>query len=216
MNRSLQQPMLPWVDQPPSADEPVRFQRVAFADVAPLILEHHYSGRLPGNPVFSFAWLQRRTVVAAATWCAPTNRFFGPGALELTRLVRHPSCALPLTSFLSACVKVIRADKRRFLFLLSYADSSARHHGGVYQAFNGIHVAIGEPTMGWRHRTTGQLVSKRSMDQSPLKHRAEFERVEMSGRKYLYVWPIHCSKLALLKRFGWKPLPYPKPDRVKS
>lgn len=204
-------PQLGFVWPAPLADEPLRFQRIAMKHVQALLVDGHYLHSLPGDPVFTFAWFLGMNPVACATFSSPANRYFGPGSLELTRLVRSDACQAPLTSFLAQCVRVIRADERRFKLLVSYADSSAGHHGGIYQAFNGIHVAASSGHGQWKHRETGKIVSERSMSQSALARTTEYERVR-TGMKYLYAWPLHEGRKALLQRFGWEALPYPKPS----
>ena len=198
---------LPWA----ATTGPLRFQRVTVKEVQALLMEHHYLQRLPGSPVFTFAWYRGQVPVACATFTAPSNRYFGAGALELTRLVRVPDCAEPLTMFLSQCVKAIREDPRRFKLLVSYSDSSHGHHGGVYQAFNGIHIMVSPGSVAWKHKATGAIVSQRSMSQSDKKREEDYERVP-TGLKYLYAWPIHEKRKAMMQRFGWQQLPYPKPS----
>lgn len=200
---------LPW-----AADSgPLRFQRTTVQNVQGLLMEHHYLHRLPGSPVFTFAWYRGQVPVACATFTAPSNRYFGAGALELTRLVRSPECTEPLTMFLAQCVKAIRQDPRRFRILVSYSDSTHGHHGGIYQAFNGIHVMVSPGSVVWRHKVTGTVVSQRSMSQSKKDRERDFVRVP-TGLKYLYAWPIHDKRGVMLSRFGWKSLPYPKPNEA--
>lgn len=199
---------IPWTD-----DGPLRFQRVAVVDVQHLIMDHHYAKRLPGSPIFTFAWLRGMTPVACATFTAPSNRYFGAGAVELSRLVRLPECSEPLTMFLAQCMKAIRQDPRKFRCMVSYSDSTHGHHGGIYQAFNGLHVGVSPGSAMYRHKVTGALVSQRSMSQSDPSRAASYERVR-TGMKYLYAWPIHEKKKAMLARYGWTELPYPKPGRT--
>lgn len=179
-----------------------------------LLLEHHYLRRRTAEPMFVFTWRDDDSggLLACGVFCAPANRHFGKGSVELSRLVRTPECTAPLTKFLALCMRALKADPRKIKFLLSYADTGAGHHGGIYQAFNGIYVRKSKPSHTlWKHRETGEIVSKRSMDQRSPERREGFEKVAGSA-KHLYVWPLHEKRKNLLARFGWESLPYPKPD----
>lgn len=178
------------------------------ADAMPLILAHHYTRRRTADPMHVFLWTVDGETVATAVFTAPVNRFFGRGAVELARLVRVPGCAWPMSSFVSACLRWLKrhTDLR---FCLSYADDTVGHKGYVYQASNFTHVAVSKGNTMWKCKTTGAMVSGRSMDQSAKSRKDGYERVR-SGRKYLYVYPLNEPLNELLERFSWTPLPYPK------
>ena len=188
----------------------MRLTRGKLADAMPFLLEHHYLRRRTADPMFVFQWVDDAGVTqAVAVFCAPSNRYFGKGSVELSRLVRLPSYDGPLTQFLSRCLSELRKDPRRLKFLLSYADSTVGHRGVVYQALSGIHVSVSKGHTLWKNDVTGEVVSNRSMDQRRPENREGFVRVK-TGLKYLYVWPLHEKREKLLTRFSWKPLPYPK------
>lgn len=108
-----------------------------------LIREYHYSQR-PVNSIYTFTWHRPRTSVffdgelvgkaeAASVFSTPPTRW-SETVLELLRLVRTEEDDLPpLTSFLSECVSYIKRDGK-FDLLISFADSTQDHHGGIYQA----------------------------------------------------------------------------------
>lgn len=189
------------------------FSRGKLADAMPLLLNHHYLARRTADPMFVFLWTREGQAQpdACAVFCAPCNKYFGGGCTELSRLVRTASVAEPMTKFLAMCFRELRVDDRKFKYVLSYADSTAGHHGGVYQAFNGIHVAVSKGHSLWRDPKTGSMVSNRSKDQRAKENRAGLVKVK-TGAKYLYVWPLHEKEQSLLKRFKWTRLPYPKPS----
>jgi hypothetical protein len=187
------------------------FRSGSLADAMPLIMAHHYSQRRTADPMFVFLW---ETVggeaKAAAVFTSPINRFFGKGSIELSRLVRTPDMRAPLSQFLALCMRWLRKHSP-LLFCLSYAEESAGHHGGIYQAANFIHV--GEATGSTMYRNSdGKVVSGRSLDQCSPAYKASFSPFR-TGRKFLYVLPLNESRESLLARFGWSALPFPKPSQ---
>lgn len=181
--------------------------RGKLADAMPLILAHHYTARRTADPMHVFLWKRGGETRAAAVFCSPANRFFGKGAIELSRLVRVPDETAPMSQFLALCIRQLKQDER-LAFLLSYADTTAGHHGGVYQASNFIYVAESKGNTQYRHNETGRIVSGRSFDQHAASNKDGWTRLR-TGRKHLYIYPLREKRKALLARFGWTALPYP-------
>jgi hypothetical protein len=107
-------------------------------EVWPLIRQFHYSRRMPGN--IQHIYVVRKPggffgdtgePVAAAVFSIPGTRW-SEDVLELTRLVRHPDYNHPLTALLGYCAKRLRVARHNLL--VSFADWTQRHHGGIYQA----------------------------------------------------------------------------------
>lgn len=196
-----------------SGEDGLRLVRGKLADVMPIIVAHHYTKRRTADPMHVFMWVDsEESIKAAAVFTSPVNRFFGKGAIELSRLVRVPDLTVPLTKFIALCLRWLKKHTR-LLFCLSYADQSASHHGGIYQAANFTHVAVSQAKGMWRNDESGALVSERSFDQRSPASRVGFSRVK-GGRKYLYVFPLRQSIPKILERFEWKALPYPKPGML--
>jgi hypothetical protein len=179
------------------------------ADAMPLIMAHHYTRRRTADPMHVFLLREHGETVAAAVFTAPVNRYFGKGAVELARLVRTPECTTPMTSLLSHCARWLKQNTE-LLFMIAYADQTVGHHGGVYQAASFDYVAESKGSTQWRHAETGRIVSGRSFDQSGDAYKQGFERMR-TGKKYLYVRPLKLNRKKIMDRFGWQPLPYPKP-----
>lgn len=104
----------------------------ALEDVRGLVIGHHYSKRMPSGVMYTFGVRRSGVLCAAIIFSMPATRWHEP-VLELSRLVRDDSCSMPLTKLISHAVKGIRRDGRYDL-LISFADHTHQHHGGVYQA----------------------------------------------------------------------------------
>lgn len=187
-------------------------------EVRPLLRAHHYLGAKTADPMHCFAWREAGGMfgdtgepVAGIVYASPINRYFGAGAVELTRLVRNDELQEPLSKFVAWSLRWLKVNTD-LRYVLSYADGAAGHHGGIYQALSFDFVAISEGNTRWRNPATGEIVSGRSFDQRRPEYRVGWDRIK-SGQKFLYVRPLAEKRKRLLDRFGWTPLPYPKPDK---
>lgn len=176
-------------------------------EAMPLILKHHYTARRTADPMFVFMWRYGNEPVAAAVFAAPANRYFNPGAVELARLVRVPDLTVQLSRFVAKCLRWLRRNTE-LRYCLSYADTTVGHAGVIYQALNFTHVARSSGNVQYRHDQTGKVVSGRSFDQQ--RERSGWTRLR-TGEKLLYVYPLNETRASLLARYGWTPLPHPKP-----
>lgn len=186
------------------------------SELAGLLDEHHYLGARCADPVACYAWRAPGGLLgdtgepqAGIVYASPINRFFGPGALELTRLVRAESLNAYLSQFVAWSFRHLKRT-RRCKYVLSYADSGADHHGGIYQASNMIYVGESPGHGFWCNPQTGERCSSRAFDQRRPEYRAGWQK-KQSAAKYLYVQPITATWKELESEFGWKRLSYPKP-----
>lgn len=114
--------------------------RIGEVDAASvLVRKHHYSERWPANVQVVGTWHadgglfgDRGEALAACAFSIPPTRW-SVELWELCRLVRHPNVKLSLTGLIAATCDFIRSRKLMDL-LVSYADATQKHHGGVYQA----------------------------------------------------------------------------------
>lgn len=98
-----------------------------------LVLQHHYSQRLPVTVTYRSGLVDDSgRLVAAVMFSVPPTRWSKP-VRELSRLVRVPGVKPPLTMLISKACKELQRRKLADL-VVSFADATQRHHGGVYQA----------------------------------------------------------------------------------
>jgi hypothetical protein len=150
---------------------------------------------------------------ACAVFASPVNKYFGRGAVELIRLVRSEAPQGPLSQFVARAVRWLRRETK-LQFLISYADSGQGHHGGIYQALSFDFVRVSDGHANWRG-PDGTLCSSRAFDQRSPENRVGWVR-ESGSPKFLYVKALNESRKSLMGRFGWEPLPYPKPDLLTA
>ncbi|KKN98867.1 hypothetical protein LCGC14_0141080 [marine sediment metagenome] len=102
-------------------------------DIKHIIRYEHYLGTIPGSKLILVA-RQKSVIVGIATFGKGTNRNIPDNTWELTRLcipfyvVRPFAC-----EFLDRCYGYIRENYPQIKELVSFADSSVGHNGGIYR-----------------------------------------------------------------------------------
>lgn len=185
-------------------------------EVWPLVVAHHYSARRTADPMHCFAWRLPGGLLgdtgmpcAAIIYTAPINRVF-TDATELSRLVRVPEFDQQLSEFVAWSLRWLKRNTD-LRYCLSYADPSAGHHGGIYQALNFLYLGLSAGNRRYRNPATGEVVSGRSFDQRRPAYREGWVS-EKTAKKHLYVYPLSDSRRQLSARFPDRLQPYPKPN----
>lgn len=199
--------------------------RVGHMDAAAaLICEHHYSGRMAGNVQYVCTWHESGGLfgdygepIAACTFSIPGTRWSVP-VLELSRLVRLPNYHVSLTAFISLACKMLKASNEHLI--VSFADATQQHHGGIYQAaswnfstfreprqdgllVNGVFVPGRSCNSRWGTSSPTKLSDKLGADQTVSPH--------MDLGKYLYWKAVSRKGKKDAATLGLECCPYPKP-----
>lgn len=201
----------------------LHFRTGQMDEAVALVKMFHYSHRAPANiqlvgtfhaPGGLFG--DFGPAVAAVFFSIPPTRW-SEDVLELSRLVRHDDCRVPLTRLISMACRYLRADG--IDLLVSFADASAGHHGGIYQACSWAYdgqrsrrmdglMINGQFIPG---RTCNSIYGTRSPDK--LRHAKPGWKIEphYDIGKHLYWRALSRSGEAKAARLGLKRMPYPKP-----
>jgi transposase len=115
--------------------QPIEYyiQASATKEIRQIIRYEHYLGTLPGSKLILVA-KRGNIIIGIATFGIGTNKYIEKNTWELTRLcipfyvVRPFSC-----DFLNQCCQYIRDNYTQIKKLISFADSSVGHNGGVYR-----------------------------------------------------------------------------------
>lgn len=192
-------------------------------EIWPLIRAHHYSRRLPGNIQYCYAarkpgglFGDTGDIEAGAIFSIPPTRWAEP-VLELSRLVRVPLLEFPLSLLLSfSCDRLRRHGGP---LVVSFADFTQGHHGGIYQAAGWNYAGKRERRMdgvmidGVFH--PGRSCNSRWNTRSPDKLRrimpARTIEPHYDEGKYLYWRALSVAAKTRAKRLGLSINPYPKP-----
>lgn len=192
------------------------------ADADALVIDFHYSARPPASVQQVVTWHEDGGLfggdgpaVAACYFSIPPTRW-SEEVFELSRLVRRPDCEKPLTGLISeACTLV----KKKIDLVVSFADKTQNHHGGIYQAASWNYAGARERACdgvmiaGVFHpgRSCNSVWGTRSPEKLALILKQPVEPHYDEG-KHCYWRALKPSGKMKAKRLGLAALPYPKPD----
>ena len=196
------------------------------ADAKDLVERFHYSGRVPSNVQLVVTMHEDGGLfgdygptVAALFYSIPPTRWSEP-VWELSRLVRDdvPRTLTPLISF-----SVKAARRRGSDLLVSFADKTQGHHGGIYQAaswnYDGARDRCVDGCIVDGVFVPGRSCNSRWGTRSPTK------LTELLGRnvsphydegKHLYWKALNKSGKRKSERLQLESNDYPKPNVRKS
>lgn len=188
-----------------------------------LVMRYHYSQRTPGGTMLVVCLHEdgglfgdTGEAIAACFFGTPPTRWSEP-VIELTRLVRKPDMKPPLVSLISFGIRILK--KRRVGLVVSFADSTQGHHGGVYQAASWEYagkrdracdglIVNGQFTPG---RTCNANWGTRSPERLCGMHPEWDIKPHYDEGKHCYFKTPTKAGKAAVARLGLSSLPYPKP-----
>lgn len=184
-----------------------------------LVENFHYSGYVPSNIQYVFTEYEDRSAIATCMFSIPSTRW-KEQVLELCRLVRKDDININLTSLISRSIKEIKKENR-FNLLVSFADSTHNHFGGIYQAASWNFHQLRKP----QHDgfiIDGRFVCRRTCNHrygtssrrlvEVLSKEGKSISIHFDSGKYLYWKSINNSGKNKAKRLGLQSLDYPKPN----
>jgi hypothetical protein len=197
------------------------------ADAKRLVKTFHYSHRWPAAVALVGTFHEpggllgdSGPAVAACVFGQPAARW-GEPVLELTRLVRVEGERVALSGLVSKTAKWV-GRKGLGDLLVSFADATVGHHGGIYQACS------------WRYagqrasRMDGLEIDGRFVPGRNANHTYGTQSVEKLAAlgvdavphydigKHLYWLPLNKSGRRKADRLLLESLPYPKPDAIEA
>jgi hypothetical protein len=191
-----------------------------------LVMSFHYSRRFPANIQFIGSWHNngglfgdQGNAVGTAIFSIPPTRW-KEEVLELSRLVRDDNVEVNLSGLISKCCKEIKKS-RRFDLVVSFADFTQGHHGGIYQSCSWNFAGKRGKRMDgliinnkfFPGRTCNSVWGTRSPNRIKDVLRTHTIEPHFDEGKYLYWKAINRNGLKKAELLGLKSLPYPKPTR---
>jgi len=193
-----------------------------------LITTYHYSRRMPGCIILTATvhlggglFGDCGEPIAAITFSNPTAKW-SEQILELSRLVRINDTDYLLTQLISfACKEIHR--RREYDLLISFADKTHGHHGGIYQAASWFYAGMRKGAMDGLiindkflpGRTCNARFNTRSPERLKKLHSQWNIKPHYDEGKYLYWKPLNRSGIRKAKRLGLTLNKYPKPDAAE-
>lgn len=191
-------------------------------EAADLVMRFHYSRRIPSNVQFvgtlhepGGLFGDYGKAVAAVFFSIPPTRWSEP-VLELSRLVQDGSQP-PLSQLIGNACKALR--KQGADLLVSFADRTHGHHGGVYQSaswqYDGCRDRMMDGLMIDGAFWPGRSCNSRFGTRSPTKVSAIIGREVLphyDEGKHLYWKALGSKGNAKAATLGLKAETYPKPN----
>jgi hypothetical protein len=190
-------------------------------EAAKYAVEHwHYSRAIPiGKQVRIGVWESSvfiGVLLFAPGACAELGSPYGLGKYEVCELVRialqeHKT---PVSKLLGIALKMLKKSNPGIRLIVSFADPSEGHHGGIYQATNWIYNGDSGTSMQywfrekWTHPKTfrSEWAGLQWVDLSKLPTRK-------APGKHRYLYPLDNAMRAQIKPLA---KPYPKRERGET
>ena len=172
----------------------------------------HYAGRKP--PISkAFGWKIDGELVAVCTFGKPASPTLCTGicgekhsasVYELNRLCRIDELNEPLSQFVGACLRRLRAEN---WIIVSYSDTGMHHNGYIYQACNFLY------TGRTKERTDKYTENGKHSRHYKNSEQGKFRQVRTAKNRYVFF----ATRLKTLKRewqecLNYPILPYPKEE----
>jgi hypothetical protein len=179
----------------------------------------HYSGTVPVGKLAKVGAWERGEFVGVVLFAWGMNKNLGsPYGLNISECCELVRVALrkhvvPVSRILAFALRFLKAQSPGVRCVVSFADPTAGHHGGIYQAGNWIYA--GQSAGNYEWRLHGKRLNKRAYTGvnfgSPrLDVPAGAVRVPLPG-KHRYLMPLDEAMRAQIA-----PLAKPYPKRAKE
>lgn len=187
----------------------------------------HYSQAMPMPPLVPYGVWEGGRYVGAVVFGRGANKDlgtrYGLDSIEVAELVRvalrnHDA---PVSQIVARAVSLLKATNPGLRLLVSFADPTHQHHGGIYQAMNWIYTGTTTAMRAWQapdgRRLHNRMVSKTGYGvqfgkATTMAKTADMQRISIPG-KYRYLLPLDK---AMRRRVAHRSLPYPPKLAVEA
>jgi hypothetical protein len=173
----------------------------------------HYARRIPSIS-YAFGLYDEKILIGICTFGSPPSNALCVGicgkenkgkVIELNRLCLNDHKVKNLTSyFLSKCLKMFPKNK----IIVSYADTSQKHHGYIYQATNWIYTGLSKKRTERYDKNNPNKHSKTVTESMNYKDLSVRDRPQK--HRYVYITGTKKQKKILLNSLKYKIEDYPK------
>lgn len=190
----------------------------------------HYSHKIPAGKLFSVGVWEDKHFLGVVIFSHGANPQIGKPynltqnqCVELTRVALRNHKGVFVSEILSKALTYLKQNQPNLVLVVSYADPSQGHKGGIYQATNWVYVGRGQTIP--KYVRNGKTLHSKSISEFVARHKAlalkfdgdnyEFvkkywdkniTRTKTPG-KHKYLMPLNKKARRKLKPIS---LPYPK------
>lgn len=181
----------------------------------------HYSRSLPVGKLVKYGVWESGKFVGVVLFAWGANKDLGtPYGLTLTECCELVRIALtkhqtPVSRIVSICLRLLKKHSPGLRLVVSFADPTEQHHGGIYQAGNWVYTGTSKPT--FEYRLNGRRLNKRAytgtvFGASRLKLPSGAVKVSVLG-KHRYLYALDNTLRPLIESLR---LPHPINQRARS
>ncbi len=175
----------------------------------------HYSRTLPVGKLVKIGAWENDVFIGVVLFAWSANKSLGsPYGLQMTEccelvrvaLTRHQT---PVSRIMTVALRFLKKQCPGIKLVVSFADPTEGHHGGIYQAGNWIYT--GKTASSFEYRLNGKRLNKRAYTGGNFgREKSEIpagaERVTVEG-KHRYLMPLNKSLHVIISKLSQ---PYPK------
>lgn len=181
----------------------------------------HYSKRMPMPPLVMVGAWEDGAFIGCVVFARGANMNIGApygldqtNCAELVRVALHRHSA-PVTRIVSIAARFLRRNSPGLRLIVSYADPSEGHHGGIYQGGNWIYVGRSSEATEflhegrWKHQrevTAVSFASTGSPGSGKAQNLSALEKRRKPG-KHKYLMPLDDEMRSRVEPLA---KPYPK------
>ena len=178
----------------------------------------HYSKCIPKSKLVKIgAWEDGKFIGVVIFGYGATAALGAPYGLTMQECVELTRVALtshvnPVSKILALAIKYLKNHCPGIKLIVSFADKTQGHHGGIYQATNWIYAGQTSSAMFYRD-PSGKLWHPRRASKTPNKQKqlvtSEWKE-ELQQGKYRYLMPLNYeikARISVLSK------PYPKREK---
>jgi hypothetical protein len=179
----------------------------------------HYSGCIPKSKLVKVgAWENGKFIGVVIFGYGATQGLGKPYGLKMNECCELVRIALrkhfaPVSKIMSLAIKFLKKENNGIKLIVSFADQTQGHHGGIYQATNWVYTGQTAKALFYRD-PSGKLWHPRRASKTP---NAQKKLVtsqwtdELQEGKHRYLMPLDKKMKARIM-----PLSKPYPKRVKE
>lgn len=183
---------------------------ISAKEATEFLLPRHYSGRKP-QISRAFGLFVDGKLQAVCTFGKPASpslcvgicgEEYAPSVYELNRLCRLDECTIPMSHFVSVCLKKLKPLN---WIIVSYADRGMNHNGYIYQSTNFLYTGF------TKERTDKYTEGNKHSRHYSNEKQGEFRKVRTSKHRYVYFATSHKpTKKLWQSALKYPVLKYPK------
>jgi len=206
-------------------------KKIKRVDALPFLRAHHYLGGVATSAMIYAHFNSVNQIDALIAFNAPCSEnvrasILGPeykqNIIELSRLAIAPDCALNASQFVSCAIDILIKERKErnmseIYCILSFADMTQGHHGGVYQAMSWLYCGESRASAAWRYIDADNNIRHRRQNGKNITKKEAIERgwkIETINTKnkhrYIKVIGTKKQKKRIKKQLKFNILPYPK------